>query len=101
MPFDGAQLNQTAADLLAAKRYLETHGWIQGAAGVDGGPRCIVGASNSVTNDLGRLFDLRDTFAAVVGCPSKWNDRPGRTVDEVYALFDKAIAMAMEQNVNA
>jgi hypothetical protein len=49
MPFDGTQLNQTqlnqtAADLLAAKRYIEIHGWTQDGFGVDGGPRCIMGA---------------------------------------------------------
>jgi hypothetical protein len=113
MPFDGTQLdgtplnqtqlNQTAADLLAAKRYLEIHGWMQGNFGMDGGPRCILGAMRSVAGDRwDRFIEILGAATGRHCClPGYWNDQPGRTIEEVYALFDKAIATAMEQKVNA
>jgi hypothetical protein len=50
-----------------------------------------------------RWANFIDILGAHVDCypPFDWNDQPGRTVEEVYALFDKAVATAMEQNVNA
>ena len=43
--------------------------------------------------DLGRMY-LMKAFGPSVNSIEMWNDAPGRTKEEVLALFDKAIAMA-------
>lgn len=104
MPFDGTELNETAAHLLRAKRYIEEHGWSPcgwkiTAAGVE---RCVLGAltETSASLSLTLLWDGAPwrLMAKAVGRIhiDKWNDTPGRTVEEVYAAFDRAIALAME-----
>lgn len=40
---------QQRKDILAAANYLETYGWQRSSYGLDGGPRCVVGALRSVT----------------------------------------------------
>lgn len=99
MPFDGTQLNETAAHLMRAKRYIEEHGWRQHHWGDGTSPRCLLGAVHATMPD-GR-HDLYaaavDRLMSIVGQrPHVWNDTPGRTVEEVYAAFDRAIALAME-----
>lgn len=97
MPYDGTQLNETAAHLLRAKRYIEEHGWIQGRVGKDGGPRCIYGAaaSTAMWDGAAELLMGRLRHMLGEGAPM-WNDHAGRTVEEVYAAFDRAIALALE-----
>lgn len=99
MPYDGTSLNDTAAHLLRAKRYIEEHGWLQDSLGEQGGPRCMYGAllSTSQGSDPDRLV-------VKIGCDvlrrdvPLWNDAPGRTIEEVYAAFDRAIALALESD---
>jgi hypothetical protein len=54
-----------------------------------------------VVEDYGTALPaLRSLFEAAgegdVFHLARWNDTPGRTVEEVYAAFDRAIALAME-----
>lgn len=91
----------TAQLLRNARHYLEEHGWIQNTLGHPGGPRCLLGAIFAVNHDhsitrsglnraLGfsashRTASHRTPFVA-------WNDEPGRTIEDVYALLDQVIA---------
>ncbi|RJQ09405.1 MAG: hypothetical protein C4558_06295 [Dehalococcoidia bacterium] len=88
----------TAEFLRAAKARLEEDGWTQGEFGVDRSPHCVVGALVRVRDALGDVqIGAPEAFLArAVGRHSiiAWNDAPGRTVEEVYAAFDKAIALA-------
>ena len=108
MPFDGAQLNETAAHLLRAKEYILDHGWCWGAPHGDSGTVCVVVALGATAQD--RPFAAAPYFAACAAVPyftravgvedktgniAAWNDTPGRTVHEVLAAFDRAIALAM------
>ena len=99
MPFDGTQLNETAAHLLRAKQYIEERGWCPTGQGRPGAPVCISHAI-FLTRQSDLLF-AADTFMNALGLPyiGVWNDTPGRTLDEVYAAFDRAIALAMGDGV--
>src|SRR5579872_5099756 len=103
MPFDGTQLNPTAAHLLRAKRYIEEHGWC--SHGPRDGSNVCVGSALALTGPWyaggGRAWKMLGTIIAyprswvAVGI-GDWNDTPGRTIEEVYDAFDRAIALAME-----
>lgn len=79
----------TSEFLRRAADVLEEDGWCQGR-GTDGqGRHCAVGAMCSVAVDHGQatsvhLLPLR---ARLEGPLSDWNDEPGRTKEEVLALF--------------
>jgi predicted amidohydrolase len=101
MPFDGTQVNETAAHLMRAKRYIEEHGWCPLGVRDNIGRVCVVAALNvgvdydAMQPALRRLCEAAgedDLFHL-----ARWNDTPGRTVEEVYAAFDRAIALAMER----
>ena len=99
MPYDGTQLNETAAHLIRAKRYIEEHGWQQRKWGEGTDPHCLLGAIHATMSE-GR-HDLYALAAGLVGSvvgwqPHTWNDTPGRTIEQVYAALDRAIALAME-----
>ena len=79
--------------LLGAAEYLRKYGWIQWETGNHGGPRCALGALESV--DIDSVYDDAEyRLLRTVGASSvvKWNDAPGRTVEEVIAAFEKAAA---------
>ena len=109
MPFDGTQLNETAAHLLRAKQYIEEHGWCPAGQGPFLGQTvCMVQALGRTS--AGPVFRLPALFhlGHAIGCPASyidghsvgvWNDTPGRTLDEVYAAFDRAIALALGDGV--
>lgn len=92
----------TAAEVLrAAKAELVTHGWCQGSL-VDGNGRlCARGALVSVpirdgaswAADMGAAVRLLAMVCAGVheDTITSFNDRAGRTVEEVLAKFDEAI----------
>ena len=91
----------TAEILRGAKEKIEKHGWIQNSYGSDEIGFCSSGAIQSFVglprNQCARL--CHPAMIAVrnaVGeyCIPEWNDRPGRTKEEVLAAFDKAIALA-------
>jgi hypothetical protein len=72
-------------------------GWMQGWDR-PGGPACLVVACFRVA-DVGRRtkdssaieHELVERLRAELGCsPLLWNDTPGRTLEEVLALIDRA-----------
>ena len=99
----------TVEILRGAKAVLERNGWTQGDffdhEQWDGGTPpnecrvCLRGAVNIVAAGhpvhmpiaSGRAADVLDEL---VGNAIRWNDAEDRTVDEVYALLDAAIARA-------
>jgi len=83
-----------AETLRAARVELERRGWCQRFIfDRPTGRCCLMGALSLAAKD-----DLDDRLAwraltDVAGVRiTAWNDRPGRTVEDVYALIDKAIA---------
>jgi hypothetical protein len=68
-----------------AADYLETYGWIQGAAGSNGGPACVIGALAFCGPDEFQCFgDATERLRSYLGCYiAAWNDTPGRTKEEV------------------
>lgn len=114
MPFDGTQLNETAQHLLRAKQYLLDHGWCSYGAEGDNGTVCVAmamwragkGGRSAKGVDAGRCAETANIFVRAIGHPKVempgiliggWNDTPGRTLDEVLATFDRAIALAMAE----
>lgn len=101
----------TAVEVLRkAREVLVTRGWYQGDYYADRdkrgrwisaekAPRCMVGACRAASYIGDGLFDY-DAYSAAhtmllaeLGeTPSVWNDAPVRTLNEVLAAFDKAIA---------
>ena len=71
-----------AADLRKAADYLRTHGWVQFDLGRDGGPRCLLGAFDSIC--AGREWPaMCALFPLAGGSIVNWNNAPGRTLAEV------------------
>lgn len=118
MPFDASPLNQTTRDLIAARTYLETHGWCQHEAhNSQTNQVCAVGALNKIIapdwNGEQLLYAYPETIQRrapsyklllkVIGGKStdhlalaNWNDAPERTLSDVLAAYDRAIALSME-----
>lgn len=109
-----------ADTLRAAKQVIAAHGWRQGPGdvteasahlfpGLPIGPRpgaCAfdaigrVNAPDSTRIEAGRLLETAMGFPnATARCTEAvaWNDKPGRTVDDVNAVYDKAIEIAEGQ----
>jgi hypothetical protein len=101
MPFDEVNLNETAAHLLRAKHYIVEHGWCSCGLRGPHGEVCMVAALIGTQKKmLGRSLDLIESILAARQQPhsvgiGSWNDTPGRTLDEVFDVFDRAIALAM------
>lgn len=91
---------QTKADLLAAAELLERDGWCQGHFKNKVGQRCLRGALIAATANDGyintkRLVEATEAIEAAHDgrfYGATWNDRPGRTADEVIALLREAAA---------
>lgn len=102
--------------LIKARAKVE-EGWCQGAAARDKGGLAVAATSSDATRFciLGAINAARlDNGVSVIGelyCALKceagesslagFNDAPGRTQEEVLALFDKAIARVEESNGNS
>lgn len=115
MPFDSLPENipQVVLDLVAARNYLDTHGWCKNHVGLLE-KRCAIGAIQQVVGMYGQartqeLMPLinRQTNATLAleqamynsyrskswvpeNIPS-WNDMSRRTYAQVQAMFDRAI----------
>ncbi len=103
MPLDGAQLNPTAQHLINAKIFLQERGWCPDGAFGEGGTVCIAAAIGETCGraGCGRALSVMSRTIGVelysdiaIG---RWNDTPGRTIEEVLNAFDRAIALAMEE----
>jgi hypothetical protein len=83
-----AQKLREAADLLAAA------GWIQGQPSDEHGRYCMVGAVNVVTDDADVYVDATVAVLDHLSTPSIawWNDRPGRTAEQVIAVLRETAA---------
>lgn len=89
----------TVEVLRGARALLAVHGWCQEEFLNAAGCYCAAGALNDAAGSTaqwsnGDSRDARDALKAALGEFSvlAWNDVPGRTVDEVLAAFDRAIA---------
>ena len=106
---------RTPAELLTEARALIAKGWCQGASARDvhGIPAdfwgqkavtfCMSGALCRMENFI---FDAHRTSRNIlysvieVNNLATWNDREGRTQEEVLAAFDKAIAIAKDLDIS-
>lgn len=105
MPFDGRQLNETTRHLLRAKEYLENNGWCSTGPRGEAGEVCISSAialaapgwNHRAGYIMGVALGVEPSYidGHTIG---QWNDAPGRLLNEVLAAFDKAIALAMEED---
>jgi hypothetical protein len=91
--------------LRAGKQRIETNGWCQGdelaIRGKEPGPCCAATAPPFWIN-LNDVMNALDVLKRTIGLDdstqlANWNDAPGRTVEEVLAAYDKAIAAAEAQ----
>ena len=87
---------KTSVTLRAAKLYMEAHGWTQGSLGILGGPCCTRGAVFRCRCSFEDDARASDYMRRVIGRDSitAWNDADDRTVEEVFAAFDRAIELA-------
>ena len=94
--------------LQRARAALVEHGWRQGTFGTTERGFCALGAVRFAAYDIDgtylltdetRAFEVRKLLECVMpvgyGLPG-WNDYAARTIDDVLALFDRAIAEARE-----
>lgn len=75
---------------IATKKILEEYGWIQGGVGSPMTGFCILGAAYYCNScDCEFFYALRDKTRSVsIGA---WNDKPGRTKEEVFAILTQII----------
>lgn len=99
----------TAEHLRRAAQHLLDNGWIQGAGYIQGRGSCLLGAIEITAKDC-QVEDI-DLAVAVVreelylqGWPwsvAQWNDKPGRTRDEVVGLLQSlALTFAIREARN-
>jgi hypothetical protein len=101
MPFDGTKLGDVARTLIRAREILDIQGWCPNGATDDEGRVCVVAAINSVRSYsiisataitfIRKAIDSNDKDLGI----GRWNDTPGRTIEEVHAVFDRAIGLAI------
>jgi hypothetical protein len=89
MPFDGTQLSPVTQALIAGRRRIE-EGWCQGSMRTREGV-CAIGA---ISYNPKAIEVLYRAFGEDRYIP-KWNDAPGRSKEEVLALYDRAIALSL------
>lgn len=83
--------------LRAGRNIIDRLGWRQGPYNLGGGRRCAQDALIVVSAPDNDKIDASDALLAqaiALGVRSvvTWNDAPGRTKEDVLALYDKAIA---------
>lgn len=85
----------TIEHLRAAKEYLFERGWTQRTQEAADGSVCLIGACAKVAGVIGEMtYRLPAVLAlsdALDECCWSWNDRRGRTFDEVVDLIDATI----------
>lgn len=90
MPFDAVELEDWQKTLLKAAEIVRERGLRQGAYGFDGGPVCAVGAMFAADTTGASVLAARDALSKHLGVqhPMFWNDKPGRTAEEVAAVME-------------
>ncbi len=98
------RLPQVARDLLKAREVLDRDGWLKGALGANGGPKCATGAVDSVTaGDPWAACTARGRNArhhlrlVITNGVMDWNDAPSRTKQQVLDAFDAAASLAISE----
>jgi hypothetical protein len=98
MPFDGSELPAVTQHLIAGRRNIEA-GWVQNFTRTRNGV-CVIGALGNYYN---RAVDLLLAAVAQVDPEAfrtrnitAFNDRPGRTKQEVLEAFDRAVILSLE-----
>ena len=66
---------------------IKMYGWIQGEVGSTEKGFCIVGAMDYASNNNLSYTDMRDAVVAVHKDFVSWNNKPGRTKQEVIDLL--------------
>ncbi len=92
----------TVEVLRAAKAELQRRGWMQNPPARDDNSPCCAAQALNIYETFSNEFDSFDALQMALGIKTDgntkwladWNDALGRTVDEVLAAFDKAIALA-------
>ncbi len=82
---------QMRKDAAVARKYMDIHGFYGGTGGV--GPQgqvCIVVALMKTVGVLSRESDVLMAMREITGshCMVTWASKPGRTKEEVLAVFD-------------
>lgn len=97
---------KTSDWLRTLKTRLQTCGWQQNSFGDHEGPNCLMGASHRIFADADSascrtvwyfLWNAARIPPSNAETLVQWNDKPGRTIDEVYALIDTAIEKAEKE----
>lgn len=87
----------TVTILKTAREHIQKYGWTQGEYGRLTGPCCIAGSvfvtHPTMSLNLNKPFVFLQKAIGADSIPA-WNDTSGRTVEEVLAVFDRAIALA-------
>lgn len=84
--YDGIDQEEVLAILRRAKELIIEHGWCRNNSRDLEGRYCIYGAMRA-SGSWRNWSDLKLPW------PAKWQDQIGRTVEDVYAWFDREIAM--------
>lgn len=98
MSFDGPTISTTVRALIQAKQYLEKHGWCNDGPRNSRGQVCVLESLAIVSPSWEGIPYLRKVLGERyqnIHTIGVWNDTPGRTLEEVYVLFDRAIELAM------
>lgn len=103
MPFDSLPVTNPAIEALREGRARIERGWCQhhlndpatGAVCVIGAIHLLRSANNIKSAALGFICHARDGAAHIV----EWNDTPSRTQADVIALYDRAIELAVAEEL--
>lgn len=90
---------QGTAALRRVKANLAKYGWRQRAYGTRRRPQCLLGATGTVTRTPAVHNEIRDRLkTAIKSCGfgsgkriPTFNDNPGRTLDQINSVLDRAI----------
>ncbi len=103
MPLDGTQVTNPVIEALREGRKRIERGWCQRCSLSKAGEVCALGA---LGDQFGWIMVTAATDAlqkaagaSCLSTISRWNDSPGRTQADVLALYDRAIAMAITEEM--
>ena len=103
MPFDGAAIDPPVIQALWRGRKNLEQGWCQGAAITRDGV-CMTAAVHAALQDVPDYVTYKKAYMLLLravketgfsaGGLAEFNDTPGRTKDEVLAVYDRAVELA-------
>jgi hypothetical protein len=100
MPFDSLPVTSPTIETLRLGRILIERGWAQKRMQDNNGRVCLVG---SITRQPAvdpwtvapAIEYLRQALPEYLGNITAWNDNPTRSIDEIIAVYDRAIDLAV------